>query len=349
MQIISDMLENIKRVVVTNEFYIKVDFLYVGLITLIFIALSVCFATIFILITQKTEKALKNNNSKLKLFLKRIKDDEQEPEAVKNILLKYQQNDDELPEWVNKWLDQVEKKINQSGIKVISLVKYFLIIVIALFIAALMGAGVLKNPAVTLILMACSFFVPDVILSSYMQKQRLKIIEQLSSATRIFSAEFKETPQVLKALNNTSKRIPSPLKEVFEKAVTDLTVGKDKNEVFDEMMVKLDFDYGQLFVQLLRLAWEDASVQPLFSKLSTKIAELQSLLKKNQSSLAYGRIMGMGVNALIIPTFLAMAYFVPGSYEFMVHNPVGKIIVTMCFLSVLIGLILDRLLNSTRL
>jgi len=331
-----------------SDFIASQNLGFLGLLIIVYLGLLIPTILILVIIIKKIEKLIMAKKDTFKTVFKRIKSEDDTPEAVKNILNKYQSKE-ELPAWMDQWLNRVEKRINHSGVKVISLVRYFLIIISALIISIAMGAGLLKNPAVTIILIISSFFIPDAILTGYMQKQRLKIIEQLSSATRIFSAEFRETPQVVKALSVTSKRVPSPLKEVLEKAVMDLTVGKDKDKVFEEMAIKMDFDYGMLFVQLLRIAFDDASVQPLFTKLSTKVASLQSLLKKNQSSLAYGRLMGMGVNALIIPVFLLVSHFIPGAYEFMVHHYIGRIIVTMCFLSVLLGLALDRMLNSTKL
>ncbi|MHB1126961.1 MAG: hypothetical protein ACYC2T_08390, partial [Bacillota bacterium] len=109
------------------------------------------------------------------------------------------------------------------------------------------------------------------------------------------------------------------------------------------------FDYGLMFIQLLRMAWDDSSVGPLFSKLATRIASLQSMMQKNNSSLAYGRMMGLMVNALIIPMFLVVQLKVPGAREFMVTHPTGRLLVSLSFLSVLVGLFLDRVLSGVKL
>lgn len=268
------------------------------------------------------------------------------PLAVQRAL-RGNQKGEELPEWMDKWIKQINVRIKKSGVN-IPIGRYVLGIFLGGFVGLIIGIAVLRNPVVAVILGFSAFLIPDVILVGFMQKRRMKIIDQLGSAVRIFSAEYADTPQVPRALHMTAKRIPAPLGTLITKASRDLSTGKSKEEVFVEMAKELDFDYGRLFVHLLLLAWDDAAVKPLFARLATRISSLQSLMQKNNSSLAYGRIMAMGVNALIIPMLFLVQWKVPGAREFMVGHPGGRLLVTLSFLSVLVGLILDRVLSGVK-
>lgn len=266
------------------------------------------------------------------------------PAAVKRAL-KLKIKDDDLPDWLSGWIEHADRRIRKSGLK-IPVGRYVLGMALGAIVGIFVGLVVLKNIGVAIILGLSAFLVPDVILVSFMQKKRTKMIEQLGSAVRIFSAEFKDTPQVGRALKNTAKRVPPPLGDVLSNACREIAAGYKKDTVLANMMEELEFEYGRMFVQILRIAWDDASVQPLFSRLATRIATLQLLMQKNNSSLAYGRIMSMGVNALIIPVMLMVQWKVPGAHEFMTMHPVGRLLVSISFLSVLVGLILDRILSG---
>lgn len=262
--------------------------------------------------------------------------------------MKMPQANEEMPKWLNQWLKKADERIQRSGIG-IPVGRYFLGILLGAVLGFFIGLVILKNPIVALIMFLSGFLIPDMILIGYIQKRRLKIIEQLGTAVRIFAAEYADTAQVPRALHQTAKRIPDPLGGILLKAVRNISVGKSKEDVLDDLIKDLNFDYGKLFVHFLYLAWEDASVKPLFTRLATRIASLQSLLQKNNSSLAYGRVMAMGINALIIPMFIMVKWKIPGAGEFMLTHPAGRLLVTLSFVSVLIGLIMDRVLSEVNI
>ncbi|MHB1418673.1 MAG: type II secretion system F family protein [Bacillota bacterium] len=269
------------------------------------------------------------------------------PLAVRRAL-HIQHRQDELPPWIKGWMEQVEGRLSKSGIR-IPVARYILGMFIGSIVGLAAGEFMLHNLAAAVILGLSAFLVPDVILVGYIQKRRVKIIEQLGAAVRIFSAEFNDTPQVARALSHTAQRLPKPLGDILGKRSRELSAGVNKDGVLSELMTELDFDYGRMFVQLLRMAWDDASVKPLFSRLATRIAGLQSLMAKNSASLAYGRVMGLGVNLLIFPVFLLVKWKMPGASDFMMFHPVGRLLVNISFLSILVGLILDRVLSGVKL
>ncbi|MHB1127555.1 MAG: type II secretion system F family protein [Bacillota bacterium] len=269
------------------------------------------------------------------------------PLAVRRAL-QLQHRQEELPPWIRGWMEQVEGRIKRSGVH-IPVGRYILGMFLGSIVGVVMGGFLLHNLAAAVILGLSAFLVPDVILVGYIQKRRFKIIDQLGAAVRIFSAELNDTPQVVRALSHTAQRLPKPLGDILGRGSRELTAGVNKDEVLSSMMAELDFDYGRIFVQLLRMAWDDASVKPLFARLATRIAGVQTLMAKNNSSLAYGRFMGLGVNLLILPVFLLVKWKMPGAGEFMVGHSAGRLLVSISFLSILVGLILDRVLSGVKL
>jgi len=272
---------------------------------------------------------------------------EEIPLAIQRIM-KMSKANDELPKWLDSWMQRTDERIQRSGVQ-IPIGRYFLGIILGAILGFFIGLVMLRNPVVAIIMFFSGFLIPDMILIGYIQKRRLKIIEQLGTAVRIFAAEYADTAQVPRALYQTAKRVPDPLGSILLKSARNISAGKSKNDVLDDLIKDLNFDYGKLFVYFLGLAWEDVSVKPLFPKLATRIASLQSLLQKNNASLAYGRIMAMGINALIIPVFFLVRWKLPGAGDFMLGHPTGRLLVTLSFISVLIGLILDRVLSEVNI
>lgn len=269
---------------------------------------------------------------------------EEMPLVLRRFLNK-ENEEDELPPWLKRWSERTSFMLKRSGVR-IPVMRYLVGLLVGGVGGFVAGVILMKNLPAAVILALVIALAPDVVLIGRVQNRRNKIIEQLAAAVRILAAEFGDTPQVPRALSITARKVPSPLGDILRQADTDLAAGKSIDDVCLYLMQELDFEYGRMFVQLLRLAWDDAAVRPLFTRLAGRIANLQGLIYKNASGMAYGRFMGMLVNALILPEFLLMRSLVPETGYFLVYNPIGRLLVVVCFLSILVGMLLDRALSG---
>lgn len=267
------------------------------------------------------------------------------PLAVQRMMAQRTEETEGLPPWAKNWLNTVSRRLERAGVK-IPVGRYLAGVFLAAAAGVIVGIGYLDNFPAAAVLAAAAFFVPDSLLVGRIQRERQKMINQLGSTVRLFAAEFADTPQVLRALSRTAANVPPPLGKVLQRAVNDLTSGQDKDEVLARLMRELDFEYGKMFVQLLRIAWEDAAVRPLFSRLAVRIAGLQELIQKNQAQVFSGRWVAMLVNIMVVPMFFIVRWLVPGAEDFLTAHPVGRIIVFLSFTSVLVGLLLDRVLTE---
>ncbi len=267
------------------------------------------------------------------------------PPVIRRFLHHGQDNEDDLPPWLRRWSERTSLMLKRSGMR-IPVMRYLAGLLVGGAGGFITGVTLMKNLPAAVILALAIALAPDVVLIGRVQNRRNKIIEQLAAAVRIFAAEFGDTPQVPRALSITARKVPAPLGDILRQADTDLAAGKSIDDVCLYLMKELDFEYGRMFVQLLRLAWDDAAVRPLFTRLAGRIANLQGLIYKNASGMAYSRFMGMFVNALILPEFLLMRTVVPETGFFLVYNPLGRLLVVVCFLSILVGMILDRVLSG---
>lgn len=254
--------------------------------------------------------------------------------------------EEKLPDWAAAWSYATKKKMAKADVK-IPFVHYVAGMALAGAVGLVVATMFFNNLPAAVVLVASAFLVPDVFMSARAQAKRGKMIEQMGVAMRIFASELNETPQVAVALEKTAEAMPAPLGSVFQQAVNDLHSGSDKNKAFLRLMDELDFEYGRMFVQLLRIAWEDASVRPLFSRLAVRIASLHALEAENRKQVAMSRWMAIAINLSTVPMFFMSRALIPGAEEFLTQNPIGRLLVFVLFLSVLVGLLMDRMLTST--
>lgn len=267
------------------------------------------------------------------------------PAAVRRFFLEKMDEGSRLPPQVHQWLRATSRRLNKAGVS-FAIGRYALATVCGAGTGFLLGVVWLRNLPAAVALGAAAFLVPDSFLIGRIQARRNRMIEQMGAAIRIFAGEYAETPQVPPALARTAQRLPPPLGPVLARAARDLIAGQDRDRVLAALMDALDFEYGRMFVHLLRLAYEDSAVGPLFPRLATRIGSLQSLIQKNRSELAYNRIVGFGLNLLILPIFFAVRLLIPGSSVFLLQHPAGRILVFLSIFSVLLGLALDRILSE---
>lgn len=266
------------------------------------------------------------------------------PLAVRRFMISGEKADD-LPPWLQRWLSETIYRAKKAGVK-ISPRRYLVLMLFGALAGFTLGVVVLNNiPAACLIGLA-AYLIPDRLIVGRLQAIKFKKIEQLGAAVRVFAAEFSDTPQVPRALAATARRIPDPLGSVLRHAEREFVAGKRPDEVCMYLMKELDFEYGRMFIQLLRIAWDDAAVKPLFSRLAARISGVQSLIKKNTAGLSYNRMLGLLVNAMILPVVLVMCYLIPETGFFLTQHPAGRFLVCLGFVSVLGGLVLDKLLSE---
>jgi Flp pilus assembly protein TadB len=245
---------------------------------------------------------------------------------------------------LQNWVLRAEKELN--GPKILRRDPGFLLFITILAIAGFVfGLSWLKNPVGAIVLAVAGVVLPEQIMFNRERTYREKIIEQLGAAVRIFAAEYSDTPHPVSALGKAARRLPDPIGGILRNTEKDLILGKDRDAVLINLAKELDSEYGRMFVQLLRLSFEDEAVKPLFSRLAARISSQQNLLRKNRIETAADRIMAVILNTSVIPVYFLMRKMVPETHEFFTMTATGRLVIVLCLLSVIIGATLDRLMN----
>lgn len=210
------------------------------------------------------------------------------------------------------------------------------------------GAAYLSNPLAAVMLAAAGVVFPEQIRRSRRRAYREKVLEQLGAAVRVFAAEYSDTPHPVKALDASAKKMPDPVGGILKQAVSSLVSAKSSSDV-DAVLIRmgreLSGEYGKMFVQLLRLSFEDEAVKPLFAKLAARVTAQQDLVRKDKLETAMDRVLVLVLNLAIIPVYFLIVRVMPESGEFF-RTAAGKGIVALCLFSAVTAGLLDILFGS---
>ncbi|MGD0620952.1 MAG: hypothetical protein ABSA82_00580 [Thermacetogeniaceae bacterium] len=248
-----------------------------------------------------------------------------------------------LPDSLQRWVLQAEKGIDKVGIG-----WHGKVFVISLPLSAVgfwFGLLHFHNLIAAILLAVIGVLIPDQIVYNQEKTYRGKVMEQFGTAVRMFAAEYAETPNAIRAIGIIAPQLPDPIGVIFRQAERDFSVGRDVNDALIRLSQKLNFEYGRLFVQILRLSVEDSAVGPMFTRLALRLSSQQKLIRKSMVEVSMDRMLAIAMNLAIVPAYLLVLRTMPDSYAFFVNTVIGRIIIVACLAFVIIGISLDRLLD----
>ena len=247
-----------------------------------------------------------------------------------------------------KWVELTEKNMKKIGIKIniIWYVALSILFSIATFFISMMF---FKNVTASILISAFSFIIPEHLIDMMNQRQQDKISQQMTAAIRVFTAEFIQTPQIERGFEVIGKRIEDPVGALFRRAHMELVIGRDPEIVLSRLAGQIDNEYGQMFIQLLRLAKHDSSTTPLFTDLLEKIENHLEMDRKNKIALTGERLLALFMTLIPIPAILIMSRVVPETMYFLTEVTIGRMITMLSFASMLVWIIIDKIVGRAEI
>jgi len=243
---------------------------------------------------------------------------------------------------VRRWVDTVDMRIKRVGIKKISGLHYALVMMVGLAISFFVGIYLFKNIIIAVLCSMAIIMCLEQVIITYERNLRDTMASQMATAARIFAAEYALTPQVERAIGAVARQCPAPLGNAFQRAYNSFMSGRNKDHVFAELAAELNFEYGQMFVHLLRMARSNSALAPMFNDLVTRITAHESLAHENRQQVTGERNLSIVMLLSPIPVYLIVRKMVPESYIFLTDTVVGKLIICLIFLNVILWAILSR-------
>lgn len=244
----------------------------------------------------------------------------------------------------DEFFDLVEK-LERYAPKSLHLPRWIWLLGLLVFVVLL---ALFKNPVPAVFGALLCVLIPDQIAYQKRKSYKAAILEQLSAAIRLFTAEYAVAPQIDRCLAVVGQKTPLPVREIFRRAYVGLIYGKSPNNVFQRLAKELDSPYGHMFVQLLYSAQtQGQKMAPLFHDLVSRITVAQELERKNKEEISGERAVGLLLAILPLPLYLVLQHWIPEVGIFLTETVAGRFIVFMCFLSSITWFFVDRLVSNT--
>lgn len=249
--------------------------------------------------------------------------------------------------WFQAWNAYTGRQINRVGWKIGPGPFLFLSVTLAM-LAMVATFWVSRNVFVTIAVAILLIFIPSQMLSMALQRQEQRVLNELPVAIQLFVVEYDATKNIREAMSRTAEAVGNPLRKYLVRCAQDLGAGRRPREAFSKLAADLDCDYGRLWTQLLLASTEDATVVKMMLRLITRLGEQRLLVQKNATELSMEKRIGMILNLLVLPGFIATQVLLPDSREFF-SMPLGRVVIVFVFLSVVVGMALDQLLHRVDL
>lgn len=199
-----------------------------------------------------------------------------------------------------------------------------------------LGAGVVSVMAVILVFIQ--------LFSTTNAKDKNAINTQLPAVARIFGSVMEDTGSLRLALDAVADRSPEPSKSLFLKVTQMLDHGIEPERAFSEIPKAAGTGYAVMLRDLMLDAYHHGStVLPRFTRLAGQIDAMQELRNENAPDVASSRLTSLILHIGIVVLALLTIKLMPDAKKYLIDDPIGKVLVTLSFLSVVVGIIADRL------
>lgn len=198
------------------------------------------------------------------------------------------------------------------------------------------GAGVMCVIAV--ILLFAQIFTQ----STTKDKEAIK--NQLPSVARIFGSVMEDTGNYRLAVDAVAERSPEPSKSLFRKVAQMLDHGIEPEKAFEEIPKAAGSGYPMVLKDLMLDAYRyGTTVLPRFTRLASQVDTMQELHNENSPDVVQARITSILLHIGIIVMAFLTIHLMPDAKKYLVEDQIGKVLVTLSFVSVVVGVIADRL------
>lgn len=213
-------------------------------------------------------------------------------------------------------------------------------------IGFIVGSIWLNNVGAAIVICFLLILLPGKYLSRADIRKQERYAEQLSPAIRTFIVSLEQKGNVRIALNEIACKHPEPTKSLFQKALWRLDSGIQPSEALTIITREINLSHSKLFVQLILEAYNHGdSIIPQFSRLAGQVDTMHKLRIKNRELTEPGRWQNVFIHLLLLGIALMLLRLLPESEKYLTQEPIGRLIVLLSFISVLVGVIFDRIMS----
>jgi tight adherence protein B len=142
------------------------------------------------------------------------------------------------------------------------------------------------------------------------------------------------------------EEIPAPLAEEFSLVLRENHMGVPLEECFQHLRERVPLDDLALIVSAIGVARETGGdLTDIFSQLVYTIREKNKIERKVKTLTVQGRLQGIIMGLLPIAFAIFIKYVNPDSFDILLHNKTGQMLLCYAICSEIIGVVLIRKLS----
>jgi len=167
--------------------------------------------------------------------------------------------------------------------------------------------------------------------------------KQLPSSIRIFGTVLSDTGNFTAALESTSERSPEPVKTLFLRVHEKINSGETPEDALKIIPKTLKTSHSEMLANVLVEACKHGTAAlPMFVTLADQIDNNYKLELKNKSFLIPARLTSIVMHIFIV-ILIAMTTIMVTDAKNYITDPIGKMLVTFYFVTVVISVIADKM------
>ena len=240
-----------------------------------------------------------------------------------------------------KWFRPIAQLSDAAGLS-ITADRWLFYTAIGVVAGAIGGYG-LKNVFVGMLLCILFGYLPTFFISYKATRYRMNMMDSLSSGIEVFSAEYVAVKNLARSFDHASKQLPEPIKSEFARIAREMYTGYRVHEVLEGFRRRVNNRWARQFVNLLLLREErGADIEDGLFNLVKQMKTNQIETQREKAEMAQTRMIHL---ILMISAMGLFLYNLPGNYEFVTTEPLGRSIVTVVAVLLLVSLAIFILLD----
>lgn len=252
--------------------------------------------------------------------------------------------------WLDTFLSKILKEkskslmilIEQSGLR-IKVSEFLMLTLLTGFIGMIILDMIFHIPFIGL----GSVGIPFIFLHIFKAKRVDDFVKQLPSALDLLSGDLRAGIDIQSGLKHLSDEFPAPLGEEFAKVVVEINLGLTISDALNNLSRRLNtMDVQMLCTGIVINRELGGNLSELMQNIADTVRERFRLKGMIKALTAENEMSAMLLIALPIGLFFLLTLISPDIYGKFMYDPIGKIILGICVVSMTIGYIFMKKLTK---
>jgi tight adherence protein B len=238
--------------------------------------------------------------------------------------------------------DRLDAELEAAGVSLRS-GEFFVVSVVAALVFGVLGAALLRNALLALIVAGVGGAFPTFMLRMALNKRADHLREQLPDVLSIMAASLRAGHSFLQSLDTVAKEIAQPAATEFQRVVAEIRLGRpaeDALEALAERVGSADFKWAVLAVNIQREV--GGNLAEILDTVADTLRERAMLRRQVRVLTAEGRLSAWVLALLPIAIGLYMAAVNPSYIGLLVTTTMGLVMLGTAIALMVLGILWMR-------